>query len=102
MTPFIFVQITTIYMGTQVTTLACVIFEPLLGASNSMEKLKLYAPILSKVAGVLISNMAKPQEVTIKENEEGWASAIFCNAITFVRLSQGAGWYVSGECPLIF
>jgi exportin-1 len=35
------------------------------------DKLEHYAPILSEVRGVLISKMAKPPEVTIKENEEG-------------------------------
>jgi len=41
------------------------------GSSSSSDRLKLYAPILAEVRGVLISKMAKPQEVTIKENEEG-------------------------------
>mmetsp|Transcript_37722 Transcript_37722/g.99798 ORF Transcript_37722/g.99798 Transcript_37722/m.99798 type:complete len:1108 (+) Transcript_37722:22-3345(+) len=34
-------------------------------------KMKLYSPVLSEVRRVLISKMAKPPEVTIKENEEG-------------------------------
>jgi len=43
------------------------------GADNFdvTERLQLYAPILSEVRRVLISKMAKPPEVTIKENEEG-------------------------------
>jgi len=41
------------------------------GNVNAQNKLKQYNPILSEVRGVLISKMAKPQEVTIKENEEG-------------------------------
>lgn len=39
--------------------------------ASTAAKLKLYAPILSEVRKVLISKMAKPPEVTIKENEEG-------------------------------
>lgn len=38
---------------------------------SQREKLKLYAPVLAEVRQVLISKMAKPPEVTIKENEEG-------------------------------
>merc|ERR1719271_882875 len=41
------------------------------GGLGSSDKLKLYAPILAEVRKVLISKMAKPPEVTIKENEEG-------------------------------
>jgi len=40
-------------------------------AAETAAKLKRYQPILSEVSHVLISKMAKPQEVTIKENEEG-------------------------------
>jgi len=38
---------------------------------NSSAKMKHYSPVLSEVRRVLISKMAKPPEVTIKENEEG-------------------------------
>lgn len=41
------------------------------GFGRGNEKLKLYEPILEEVRRVLISKMAKPPEVTIKENEEG-------------------------------
>jgi len=40
-------------------------------AAESTAKLKRYQPVLSDVSLVLISKMAKPPEVTIKENEEG-------------------------------
>mmetsp|Transcript_1208 Transcript_1208/g.3672 ORF Transcript_1208/g.3672 Transcript_1208/m.3672 type:complete len:1113 (-) Transcript_1208:156-3494(-) len=40
-------------------------------AAPDAAKLKLYSPILVEVRRVLISKMAKPPEVTIKENEEG-------------------------------
>eukprot|EP00929_Paragymnodinium_shiwhaense_P072147 TRINITY_DN36620_c0_g1_i1.p1 TRINITY_DN36620_c0_g1~~TRINITY_DN36620_c0_g1_i1.p1 ORF type:complete len:1124 (+),score=340.44 TRINITY_DN36620_c0_g1_i1:201-3572(+) len=40
-------------------------------AAESMERLKRYQPVLTEVAHVLLSKMAKPPEVTIKENEEG-------------------------------
>lgn len=38
---------------------------------SAAAKMKAYAPVLSEVRKVLISKMAKPPEVTIKENEEG-------------------------------
>lgn len=41
------------------------------GVAGAQAKLKHYAPILAEVRRVLISKMAKPPEVTIKENEEG-------------------------------
>eukprot|EP00931_Biecheleriopsis_adriatica_P036987 TRINITY_DN21233_c2_g1_i1.p1 TRINITY_DN21233_c2_g1~~TRINITY_DN21233_c2_g1_i1.p1 ORF type:complete len:1101 (-),score=267.98 TRINITY_DN21233_c2_g1_i1:68-3370(-) len=41
------------------------------GSNSHMERLQLYAPIMQEVRRVLISRMAKPPEVTIKENEEG-------------------------------
>jgi len=41
------------------------------GFGNTQNKLKHYAPILAEVRSALISKMAKPPEVTIKENEEG-------------------------------
>lgn len=41
------------------------------GLGGSADQRKQYAPILAEVRSVLISKMAKPQEVTIKENEEG-------------------------------
>eukprot|EP00928_Gymnodinium_smaydae_P005220 TRINITY_DN11793_c0_g1_i1.p1 TRINITY_DN11793_c0_g1~~TRINITY_DN11793_c0_g1_i1.p1 ORF type:complete len:1119 (-),score=265.17 TRINITY_DN11793_c0_g1_i1:143-3499(-) len=39
--------------------------------AESTAKLQRYQPILTEVSNVLISKMAKPPEVTIKENEEG-------------------------------
>jgi len=40
-------------------------------AGFSADKLARYSPVLKEVRSVLISKMAKPPEVTIKENEEG-------------------------------
>eukprot|EP00927_Polykrikos_kofoidii_P010944 TRINITY_DN14620_c0_g1_i1.p1 TRINITY_DN14620_c0_g1~~TRINITY_DN14620_c0_g1_i1.p1 ORF type:complete len:1112 (+),score=196.67 TRINITY_DN14620_c0_g1_i1:253-3588(+) len=40
-------------------------------AAEGSAKLKRYQPVLTEVGHVLISKMAKPPEVTIKENEEG-------------------------------
>lgn len=41
------------------------------GPEGNISKLEVYGPILEEVRKVLISKMAKPPEVTIKENEEG-------------------------------
>merc|ERR1719245_2114202 len=41
------------------------------GVAESIAKLQRYQPILTEVSTVLISKMAKPPEVTIKQNEEG-------------------------------
>eukprot|EP00405_Crypthecodinium_cohnii_P037941 CAMPEP_0206547162 /NCGR_PEP_ID=MMETSP0325_2-20121206/13138_1 /ASSEMBLY_ACC=CAM_ASM_000347 /TAXON_ID=2866 /ORGANISM="Crypthecodinium cohnii, Strain Seligo" /LENGTH=1109 /DNA_ID=CAMNT_0054046427 /DNA_START=312 /DNA_END=3641 /DNA_ORIENTATION=- len=41
------------------------------GLAAVQAKMKLYSPILAEIRRVLIARMAKPPEVTIKENEEG-------------------------------
>mmetsp|Transcript_82753 Transcript_82753/g.267996 ORF Transcript_82753/g.267996 Transcript_82753/m.267996 type:complete len:1111 (-) Transcript_82753:67-3399(-) len=41
------------------------------GLAAAQAKIKAYSPVLVEVRKVLISKMAKPPEVTIKENEEG-------------------------------
>jgi len=47
---------------------------PILGGDDRMassDTLNMYNPVLSNVRAILIDRMAKPPEVTIKENEEG-------------------------------
>eukprot|EP00439_Symbiodinium_sp_Y106_P031899 s4000_g3.t2 len=74
---------------------------------SQREKLKLYAPVLAEVRQVLISKMAKPPEVTIKENEEGHivpqpGGILYCYAenVALGYMDEDLSGVVAGSRPL--